>query len=53
MTNEKQIFNTLRAQGYRITPQREQILNLLKNRPKGDHLSVDEIENLLKKTISK
>jgi Fur family ferric uptake transcriptional regulator len=39
----------LRKKGFRITPQREQILEFFKNMPDGDHLSAEELHSLLDK----
>lgn len=45
-TNEK--FNKLREEGYRITPQREQLLGLFHELPEGEHLSAEELLKELK-----
>lgn len=43
------IFDNLRKRGYRITPQREVILQIFKQLPTGVHLSAEELyENLVK-----
>jgi len=39
----------LNSRGWRLTPQREQILHVFQNLPKGDHLSAEELFNLLEK----
>ncbi len=37
----------LNARGWRMTPQREKILQIFQNLPKGNHLSAEELSNLL------
>jgi len=37
----------LNARGWRLTPQRERILHLFQNLPRGDHLSAEELHELL------
>ncbi|MEO0948218.1 MAG: transcriptional repressor [Cyanobacteria bacterium J06641_5] len=37
----------LNARGWRLTPQRERILHLFQNLPGGDHLSAEELHELL------
>jgi Fur family ferric uptake transcriptional regulator len=37
----------LNSRGWRLTPQREKILHLFQNLPKGNHLSAEELYNLL------
>lgn len=39
----------LNARGWRMTPQREKILHLFQNLTKGNHLSAEEIYNVLEK----
>ena len=36
----------LNAKGWRMTPQREKILHVFQNLPKGDHLSAEELHEL-------
>ncbi len=43
-------FNKLREEGYRITPQRKQLLELFYELPEGEHLSAEELH---KKLLSK
>lgn len=38
----------LNERGWRLTPQRETILNIFQNLPKGNHLSAEDLSNLLK-----
>ncbi len=44
-THEK--FNQLRQAGYRITPQREQLLAFFHELPDGEHLSAEELHKKL------
>jgi Fur family ferric uptake transcriptional regulator len=37
----------LNSRGWRLTPQRETILHVFQNLPRGDHLSAEELQNLL------
>lgn len=37
----------LNARGWRLTPQREKILHVFQNLPQGNHLSAEELYNLL------
>jgi Fur family ferric uptake transcriptional regulator len=37
----------LNSHGWRLTPQRETILHVFQNLPKGDHLSAEELHDLL------
>ncbi len=37
----------LNSRGWRMTPQREKILHLFQNLPRGNHLSAEEVFNLL------
>jgi Fur family ferric uptake transcriptional regulator len=37
----------LNSRGWRLTPQRETILHVFQNLPKGDHLSAEELHDLL------
>ncbi|NEP62389.1 MAG: transcriptional repressor, partial [Symploca sp. SIO2G7] len=37
----------LNSRGWRLTPQRETILHVFQNLPKGDHLSAEELYDLL------
>ena len=38
----------LNAKGWRLTPQRETILHVFQNLPRGNHLSAEELHDLLK-----
>ncbi|NEO27640.1 MAG: transcriptional repressor [Kamptonema sp. SIO4C4] len=39
----------LNARGWRLTPQREKILHVFQNLPRGNHLSAEELHELLEK----
>lgn len=39
----------LNARGWRLTPQREKILTIFQNLPKGNHLSAEELHELMEK----
>jgi Fur family ferric uptake transcriptional regulator len=41
------IIKDLRKKGYRITPQREKILELFYDLPEGTHLSAEELQEIL------
>jgi len=43
----------LNARGWRLTPQRERILHLFQNLPRGDHLSAEELHELLQQRDEK
>lgn len=42
----------LREKGFRITPQREKILDIFYELPEGDHLSAEDLQNRLKSDSS-
>lgn len=42
-------LDILRQQGFRITPQRELILQIFENLPEGEHLSAESLNEILKK----
>ena len=42
----------LRQKGFRITPQREKILDIFFDLPEGDHLSAEDLQNRLKSDSS-
>ncbi|MBK8190751.1 MAG: transcriptional repressor [Vampirovibrionales bacterium] len=48
----ERLLSELRAQGFRLTLQREQVLDVFLNQPTGDHLSVEELHRALKKQAS-
>lgn len=39
----------LNSRGWRMTPQREKILHVFQNLPRGNHLSAEELHNLLER----
>lgn len=45
--NNKEKFNQLREEGYRITPQRKQLLDFFHELPEGEHLSAEELHKKL------
>ncbi|MEI7474639.1 MAG: Fur family transcriptional regulator [bacterium] len=47
MNDKQEVFKSLRKRGHRITPQREEILQIFTKIPEGHHLSAIEIQNLL------
>lgn len=47
--NHGEVFENLRKQGHRITPQRQRILELFQTLPEGNHLSAEELQELLRK----
>ncbi len=42
------LAKSLRAQGFRMTPQREQIIDIFYELPEGEHLSAEELQHKLK-----
>jgi len=47
LTNNSAKFDKLREEGYRITPQRKQLLEFFYELPEGEHLSAEELHNKL------
>jgi Fur family ferric uptake transcriptional regulator len=45
--NNNEKFDKLREEGYRITPQRKQLLELFHQLPDGEHLSAEELHSVL------
>jgi Fur family ferric uptake transcriptional regulator len=45
--NTTSIKERLNARGWRMTPQREKILHIFQNLPRGNHLSAEELHELL------
>lgn len=43
----KEKFNRLREEGYRITPQRQQLLDFFENLEHGEHLNAEELHKKL------
>lgn len=48
MFNARDLFEELRKKGYRITPQREKILEVFFELPEGNHLSAESLHLKLK-----
>lgn len=46
-TESKEKLNKLRKEGYRITPQRKQLLEFFQELPEGEHLSAEELHKKL------
>ena len=51
--DERSALSTrLKTKGFRLTPQREKILDIFYNLPEGQHLSADDLYNLVRKDSS-
>jgi Fur family ferric uptake transcriptional regulator len=48
MKTQEQLYLELRAKGFRLTPQREQVIDIFYRLPNGDHLSAEALYNILK-----
>lgn len=46
--SREQLLATLRAHGFRITPQRERILDIFYTLPEGEHLSAEDLQKILR-----
>ncbi len=46
------VIKALRDKGFRFTPQREKILQIFQELPEGEHLSADELFQIVKKEAS-
>lgn len=44
-----QLLTDLREKGFRLTPQRERIIDIFYEQPVGEHLGAEELYNILKK----
>lgn len=49
MSESLEKLGELRKKGYRVTPQRETILEFFQKMPEGDHLSAEELLDVFKK----
>jgi Fur family transcriptional regulator, ferric uptake regulator len=49
MKDKDQLFSDLREKGFRLTPQRERIVDIFYEQPIGEHLGAEELYNILKK----
>ncbi len=47
MQTREELSDILRQKGFRLTPQREKILDIFFQLPAGEHLSADELQNHL------
>lgn len=47
MQSRPELSEALRKRGLRLTPQREKIIDLFFNLPEGEHLSAEELHNML------
>jgi Fur family transcriptional regulator, ferric uptake regulator len=52
MTTRQELSDILRSKGFRITPQREQILDIFLDLPEGNHLSAEDLQRNLNATDS-
>lgn len=52
MTSRDELLVTLRQKGFRITPQREKILDIFYTLPEGEHLSAENLQNILRQEHS-
>jgi len=51
-TIKDSVIRALRNKGFRLTPQREKILEVFQNLPEGEHLSADELFQIIQKEAS-
>ena len=52
MQTRVELSELLRKQGFRLTPQREKIIDIFFDLPEGEHLSAEDLQNFLKKESS-
>ncbi len=52
MVSREALSAMLREQGFRITPQREKILDIFFQLPEGEHLSAEDLQNILRQENS-
>ncbi len=52
MQTRTELSEVLRKKGFRLTPQREKIIDIFYNLPEGEHLSAEELQAFLKKESS-
>lgn len=52
MQTRPELSEVLRQKGFRLTPQREKILDIFFNLPEGEHLSAEELQSQLKQESS-
>ncbi len=48
MVSREELSSLLRERGFRITPQREKILDIFFTLPEGEHLSAENLQNILR-----
>lgn len=48
MEAKEALMRKLRAQGFRLTPQREKVIDIFYSLPHGEHLSAEDLYSLLK-----
>ncbi len=52
MVSREELSTILRNKGFRITPQREKILDIFYDLPEGEHLSAEALQNRLRQETS-
>ncbi len=52
MQTREDLSDLLRKKGFRLTPQREKILDIFYQLPEGEHLSAEELQNALNLNVS-
>lgn len=52
METREELSLLLRTKGFRITPQREKILDIFYSLPEGEHLSAEDLQNILRQESS-
>lgn len=52
MQTREELSDILRKKGFRLTPQREKILDIFYNLPAGEHLSAEELQKALRDEMS-
>lgn len=52
MVTREELSSILRNRGFRITPQREKILDIFYSLPEGEHLSAEDLQNILRRESS-
>jgi Fur family ferric uptake transcriptional regulator len=52
MDRRNEIGEFLRSRGFRLTPQREKILDIFFTLPEGEHLSAEDLQNTLRQSHS-
>ncbi len=52
MESREELTSVLRNKGFRLTPQREKILDIFYTLPEGEHLSAEDLQNILRRENS-